>query len=159
MHKSHLAALDSDAWRMNGQLSTLINVLQFNISEQTVAQDVDVSMLALKISSPGLALRPEPQRVPTPYALYFIFVILIFINFALRSSAPDSWLSHCKGLVERQRRECAQSRALRESMLMAIERARNGNKAQQEDSSKSFRERIHEIKISIGRLKRQREQV
>jgi hypothetical protein len=44
-------------------------------------------------------------------------------------------------------------------MLMAIEVARNGNKAQQEDTSKSFRERIHEIKIAIGRLKRQREQV
>jgi len=69
VHKSHLAALDSDAWRMNGQLSTLIDMLQFNISEQTVAHDVDTSMLALKISSPGLALRPEPQRVPTPWVL------------------------------------------------------------------------------------------
>jgi len=44
-------------------------------------------------------------------------------------------------------------------MLKAIEEARNSNRAQQEDTSKSYRERIHEIKIAIGRLKRQREQV
>jgi len=64
-----LAALDADAWRMNTQLSTLIDVIKFCISEQSSALDVDVNMLSLKITSPGLALRPEPQRVPTQYIL------------------------------------------------------------------------------------------
>jgi hypothetical protein len=81
VHKSNLAALDGEAWRMNGQLSALIDVLKFNITEQTDAQDVDVGMLALKISSPGLALRPEPQRVPTPCVETFYFLLPNFERF------------------------------------------------------------------------------
>ncbi|XP_059470474.1 tektin-B1-like [Neocloeon triangulifer] len=139
LHKSKLSNLNAEAWDMIGQISDLIDALQFNISEQTAALDVDVSMLSLSIDSPGLALRPEPQRVPP------------------KSSVPDSWLNHCYDLVEWQKKECTQSRTLREKILRAVEEARNENWAQQDETCTCFRGRIHEQKISIDRLKRQRD--
>ncbi|CAB3374700.1 Hypothetical predicted protein [Cloeon dipterum] len=140
-HKGILSALNADAWSMVDTLSTLIDTLRFNISEQTTALDIDTNTLALTTDSPGLARRPEPDRVPP------------------KSSAPESWLFHCQELVERQGKECQQSRALRENMLRAVEDARNANWARQDETCASFRQRVHEIKIAIDRLKRQREMV
>ncbi|XP_065350667.1 tektin-B1 [Cloeon dipterum] len=140
-HKGILSALNADAWSMVDSLSTLIDSLRFNISEQTTALDIDTNMLALTTDSPGLARRPEPDRVPP------------------KSSAPESWLFHCQELVEKQGKECQQSRALRETMLRAVEDARNANWARQDETCASFRQRVHEIKIAIDRLKRQTEMI
>lgn len=115
--------------------------LNIDIEDKREAQDIDSEQLALTKDSSLITYKVDPLRVPRNSCTY------------------NGWLENCKELKLLSDKELKESYAVRESLFVAREKAKNLLHAQQENTELTIRRRIFETQRQRNELQWQKTKV
>lgn len=115
--------------------------LNIDIEDKREAQDIDSEQMALTKDSALITYKVDPLRVPRNSCTY------------------NGWLENCKELKLLSDKELKESYAVRESLFVSREKAKNLLHAQQEKTELTIRRRIFETQRQRNELQWQKTKV
>ncbi|KAM8713607.1 hypothetical protein ACLKA7_013859 [Drosophila subpalustris] len=133
-----LAERCQKAWAKLTRLEEVRFKISMEIESKVEAVDLDTVQLALNRNSAGISYKPDPMRNPK------------------NSCSYESWLEHVKNMKQLAENEMADTSAIRESLFVCREKARNMLQAQQDQAEHSIRKRIFETQRARNELEWQK---
>ncbi|KAL7738370.1 hypothetical protein ACLKA6_006688 [Drosophila palustris] len=133
-----LAERCQKAWAKLTRLEEVRFKIGMEIESKVEAVDLDTVQLALNRNSAGISYKPDPMRNPKNCCSY------------------ESWLEHVKNMKQLAENEMADTSAIRESLFVCREKARNMLQAQQDQAEHSIRKRIFETQRARNELEWQK---
>lgn len=129
------------AWNKLNELIEVRFKLNIDIEDKREAHDIDSEQMALNKECSSITYKVDPLRVPRNACTY------------------NGWLENCKELKLLSDKELKESYAVRESLFVAREKAKNLLHAQQEKTEHTIRRRIFETQRQRNELQWQKNKV
>ncbi|CAG9800771.1 unnamed protein product [Chironomus riparius] len=126
------------AWNKLNELIEVRFKLNIDIEDKREAHDIDSEQMALNKECSSITYKVDPLRVPRNACTY------------------NGWLENCKELKLLSDKELKESYAVRESLFVAREKAKNLLHAQQEKTEHTIRRRIFETQRQRNELQWQK---
>ncbi|XP_055381884.1 tektin-B1 [Condylostylus longicornis] len=121
-------------WDKLNRLEDVHFKLSLEITNKIEAEEVDIAQIDLNKFAACITFKPDPIRNPKNCVTY------------------EAWLDHTKNIKQMADNELADTYAIRESLFVCREKAKNILKAQSDKTEQTLRKRIFEIQRARNEL-------